>query len=188
MKPWKRIEPTEIHKVGYRTFVTKTFIYPDGTIGKYDIKDRDGWAGVATIALTPDNRVLIVRQFRAGPECVMDELPGGAVEEGEEDILKQAALRELQEETGYMPGRIYYLGKLSYDAHANGWRHYFLARNCKLSGDGRQLDESEQHEQLEVRKITVAQLFDNAVHGRMTDPGAVLLAYKQLQQLKEKHE
>lgn len=185
MKPWRRIEPTTVQKAGHRTVTTKTFQYPDGTTNTYDVVQRDGWAGVATIALTPDKKVIVVQQFRPGPEQIMFELPGGAVEKGEADELERAARRELGEETAYAPGAIVYLGKLSYDAHVNGWRHYFLATDCVPTGEARQLDESERREGLVVRRITINRLLENARHGRMTDPGAVLLAYEILQKLKE---
>jgi ADP-ribose pyrophosphatase len=180
MKPWKRIEPTEVSKVGFRVITSKIFEYADGTTGRYDVNGTDGFAGVATIALTADKKVVIVRQFRAGPERIMDELPGGFVEIGEESQLEAAAKRELEEETAYVPGRMKYLGKLSYDAHSNGWRHYFLAYDCKNTAQPRMLDESEQHEVLEIHEITINELFDNARQGSMTDPGAVLLAYEEL--------
>lgn len=50
-------------------------------------------------ALTADDRVVLVRQYKHGVRDVILELPGGFVEHGEDPL--QAALRELQEETGY---------------------------------------------------------------------------------------
>lgn len=54
---------------------------------------------VNVIAVTPDRRVVLVRQFRAGSQEDSLETPGGLVNEGE-DVLSAAA-RELREETGY---------------------------------------------------------------------------------------
>src|SRR6185312_9593516 len=53
---------------------------------------------VAVLATTPDDRVLLVPQFRPGPNRVLRELPGGFVEPGEDPV--EAAIRELFEETG----------------------------------------------------------------------------------------
>ncbi len=54
---------------------------------------------VNVIALTPDRRVVLVRQFRAGSNADSLETPGGLLEPGEAPAL--AGARELLEETGY---------------------------------------------------------------------------------------
>lgn len=54
---------------------------------------------VNVVALTPERRVVLVRQFRAGSGTDTLETPGGLVDPGE-DVLSAAA-RELREETGY---------------------------------------------------------------------------------------
>jgi len=54
---------------------------------------------VAIVALDEQNHVLMVRQYRAGAEREMLEIPAGTLEEGEDPLL--CANRELSEETGY---------------------------------------------------------------------------------------
>ena len=179
-RSWKRIEPTTVEKISYKTIVTKTFELPDGRRETFGTFNREGWNGVAIIALTRENKVLSFRQFRPGPEKLMDEIPGGGVEEGEN--LEASATRELLEETGYTPGEMTYLGKCSYDAYTNGWRHAFLATGCIVSSKGASPEPNEEHG--EVRLITIDELISNAREGRMTDPGAVLLGYDQLMELR----
>ena len=53
---------------------------------------------VMTIAVTPDNNVLLVRQYKHGVGDVIIELPAGVIDEGEDPL--DAAKRELREETG----------------------------------------------------------------------------------------
>ena len=55
------------------------------------------WVNV--IALTPERRLVLVRQFRYGIDEFSLELPGGVIEPGEDPVA--AGLRELREETGY---------------------------------------------------------------------------------------
>ncbi len=55
--------------------------------------------GVHAIAVTPDDQVVLVRQFRAGSRRDSLETPGGLLEPGEDPQV--AGARELLEETGY---------------------------------------------------------------------------------------
>ncbi|MBX6315066.1 MAG: NUDIX hydrolase [Isosphaeraceae bacterium] len=54
---------------------------------------------VNVVALTPDRRVILVEQFRAGSGRDSLETPGGLLDPGEDPL--EAAARELLEETGY---------------------------------------------------------------------------------------
>jgi ADP-ribose pyrophosphatase len=67
------------------------------------------WVNV--IALTADDRVVLIRQYRPGVERVCLEIPGGMIDPGEDPCA--AAARELAEETGYTGGTWQLLGKVS---------------------------------------------------------------------------
>jgi 8-oxo-dGTP pyrophosphatase MutT (NUDIX family) len=135
---------------------------------------------VATIALTPDNQVVVVRQFRAAPESVWYELPGGGVEDGED--IEAAAKRELFEETGYQPTAITYLGANTIDGLMNGVCHSFLATGCVSVGDPAR-DQTEIDQGVETVLISIDQLIENAKTNQMTDAVAVLMAYDTLKEL-----
>jgi len=70
------------------------------------ILDSVDWVNI--LAVTPEGKIVIVRQYRFGIEKVTAELPGGAVDPGETSEI--AAKRELLEETGYTGGKWRYLG------------------------------------------------------------------------------
>lgn len=178
MQKWQRLDDgSDVVKVGFRTVVRKKFRLNDGKTMTADVTSPEGNAAAGIIALTQDGKVVIARQFRCGPEEIMDEIPGGLVDPGE--TPEQAAKRELIEEAGFEAGEVEYLGK----AHVNAWdnmvHHYFLAKNCfRVSSNN-----PEEYEEIEVDQIPIAQFIDNAMHARMTDVQAVLLAYDKLKEL-----
>lgn len=182
VSPWRRREPTEIHKIGFRTIITKTFRLPDGSIELFGTYNPEGQIDVATIAVTTRGSVLLFRQFRPGPEIIMDELPGGTAESNESP--EAAARRELEEEAGYTPKHMTYLGKLNTNAYSNAWFHYYLATGCEPTAAGQQLEPNEQHG--ELIEVSIDELISIAQAGHMTDSGAILLAYDTLLKLKEK--
>ncbi len=179
MKPWKRIEPTKVTKVGWRKVTTKTFEMPNGSIVEFDTVHPDGQEFAGIIGLTPDNKVIIARQFRPGPEKIMEELPGGFVDKGE--TPETAARREFLEETGYKAGTLTYLGSFHKDTYMNSVWHAFLALDC-VKVDEQNLEDEED---VEIDLISIAELLDNAKKDRMTDHAAVLLGYDKLKQLQE---
>lgn len=67
------------------------------------------WVNI--LALTPENKVLLVRQFRFGTERLEWEIPGGVVESGESPL--DAGIRELKEESGFAGDTAKVLGTLS---------------------------------------------------------------------------
>jgi ADP-ribose pyrophosphatase len=71
---------------------------PDGTIvPNYYVRESRGF--VAVVALTADDRVVLVRQYRYGSDSIHLELPAGMLLDDEDP--RDCALRELAEETGY---------------------------------------------------------------------------------------
>lgn len=182
MKPWKRIEPTVVHKTGWRVIVTKTFVTNEGKTVTFDTFGTDHQDYAVIVAVTTNKTVLVTRQFRVGPERVLDELPGGFVDEGE--TPETAAHRELLEETGYVAGNMEYLGVVTAkDAYLNGAWHAYLATDCRPSSNGAT---PEEFEEIELAEISIDQLIENAKSDKLTDPLAVFYAYDKLNELRMK--
>lgn len=180
---WQRVEPTEIHKVGYRTVVTKHFELPNGETISFDTTSPEGQNDVATIALTPEKEVIIARIFRPGPEMVMEELPGGYIDNGEGIVA--AGLRELAEESGFGlsdDSDIVELGSIpQQDAYSNSRKNYLLVTNVVETNK----QKLETEETITRVKISIDKLIDNAIKGRMTDAVAVLMALDRLRAIQK---
>lgn len=176
---WKRTEPTIISKVGWRTIVSKTYVLPSGQLHHFETIGAEGSMCAAVIALTPDKKVIVAREYRPGPQKIMDELPGGVIDAGEDPM--EGVTRELLEETGYTVGKIEPLGKICKSAYSNIEFHYFLATDCVVHKDGQKLEETEH---IDVKLISIDQLLKNGRENKMTDTEALFLAYEKLLKLR----
>ncbi len=78
------------------------------------VKRARGIRAVVIEAVVEEDRLLLVEQYRIpiGSNCL--ELPAGLIGDddgGEQDTVEDAAMRELEEETGWRPGRIEVVGE-----------------------------------------------------------------------------
>ncbi len=87
------------------------------------------WVNI--VPLTSQGKVLLIRQFRVGIEGTTLETPGGVVAAEEKDMT-MAAVRELEEETGFTSRNILPLAALNPNpAIMTNTVHFFLALNCE---------------------------------------------------------
>jgi ADP-ribose pyrophosphatase len=84
----------------------ETVQLPNGNRAEREIVRHPG--AVAMVPILPTGEVLLVRQYRTAAQRVLLEIPAGTLEPGEDPRI--AAGRELQEETGYKPGKLVRLG------------------------------------------------------------------------------
>ena len=81
--------------------------------GRWEFAERvNAGGGVIIVAVTPEDKLLLVEQYRAAIECRTIEMPAGLVGDlahSADEHAIEAAHRELLEETGYEAGRIEFL-------------------------------------------------------------------------------
>lgn len=168
MQPWRKLDEQTVY-ARYRRVVSKRFELPGGEIVDYEIKDEDDM--VAVLALTETRDVVLVRQFRPGPEAVLLELPAGVVDAGAEPA--ETAATELLEETGYA-GRIEPAGTMLEEGYSNRRKHVFIAHACRRER------EPEDPSLTEAVVVTLADLRSHLRGGRIADVDAGYLALDHL--------
>jgi 8-oxo-dGTP pyrophosphatase MutT (NUDIX family) len=101
----------------------------DGREHDFFCIEAPDWINV--IPLTRHGEVVMIEQYRHGTNEVTLEIPGGIVDEGEE--AREAATRELLEETGYEAADVLMLGRTRPNpALQNNWLYSFLARGSSF--------------------------------------------------------
>jgi len=96
-------------------------------VGKFYTIDTRDWVNV--IPVTPDGEIVMIKQYRHGSKEVTLEIPGGLVDEADP---REAARRELLEETGYAGDSVELLGFVNPNpAIFNNRCHTYLIENAR---------------------------------------------------------
>lgn len=139
-KPWPLIKSVYEKSLSIFRLRTDRARSPrTGEAHDFFILESPTWVNV--IPLTEQGDVVMIRQWRHGIRQVTLEIPGGVVEP--DDTPRDAARRELAEETGYAAHEMIPLGFVHPNPAIQDNRCYtFLARNAALQG-GQALDDKE---------------------------------------------
>jgi 8-oxo-dGTP pyrophosphatase MutT (NUDIX family) len=166
LKPWETLDQKHLLQDRWISLRADKCRMTDGTIVEpYYVLEYPNWANV--VAVTDDKEIVMVRQYRHALGKITLELPGGAVDAGEDPII--AAEREMLEETGYSVAHIEPLCQLSPNpANHNNYSISFLATGVKPARD-QQLDATEEIEVVkipleEVKQMLARHEFIQAMH------------------------
>ncbi len=144
---------------------------PNGHIARREIVRHSG--AVAMVPVDADGNVILVRQYRHAAQRVMLEVPAGSLD-GDESP-EQGAIRELQEEAGYRPGKLQRLGgAFPAPSYTTEFIHLYLATELTASRL-----ETDDDELIEVVRLTWDDLIQKITSGEIVDSktiSAVLLA------------
>jgi 8-oxo-dGTP pyrophosphatase MutT (NUDIX family) len=139
---------------------------------RFSVIECTDWVNV--IALTAEQQVVLVRQFRAGTASVCLEIPGGMVDAGEEAAA--AAARELFEETGYRAASWQRLGAVAPNPAIFGNQlHIFLAEGAYRAGAA----EPEGSEVIDVELLPLSEVW-RAIREGVIEHALVVAAFAHL--------
>ena len=125
-----KVDTVEIDSKGYK---------------KREIVEHPGAIGI--VALTDDNKIVLVKQFRKPIEKAIWEIPAGKLEIGESP--KECAIRELKEETGYSAKNIKLIHKFFTSAGFSNQKIYIFLATGLTKGEPN-FDEDEFIEKYEI--------------------------------------
>ncbi|MDQ0858529.1 NUDIX hydrolase [Bacillus sp. V2I10] len=131
---------------------------PNGKTGTREIIKHPG--AVAVIAITKENKIVMVQQYRKAMERVLVEIPAGKLEKGEQPEV--TAKRELEEETGYTTESLQHL--LSFytsPGFADELVHLYFTEELQILTEKAELDEDEFVDVLEVTLEEAQQMIDD---------------------------
>jgi ADP-ribose pyrophosphatase len=151
-----------VHSWAMFRLLRRTIRGPRGDVFERTYVSTPGAVGV--VALTPDNHVILVSQYRSSFDDFVLEIPAGMRDVDGEDPA-QTAWRELAEETGYIPGTVEFLGScLSSPGVTDSVVELFVARDVAVGES-----EPEGPEELEMTVLSIP--FVEAV--RMVEQGEI---------------
>ena len=139
---------------------------------RFSVIDADDWVNV--VAITRDEKVVLIKQFRVGTGEVSLEIPGGIIDPGEEPLA--AGVRELREETGYTGGTWRIAGRVRPNpALMQNWLWTIFADGVEQT----QEPDPGPGEVISVHTVTLDEIHKKLVAGEVTH-ALVVTAFAQL--------
>ena len=170
---FKRLGRTLVHNGKIIDYYQDTVQVPNGNVVKWDFIGHKGAA--AMLAVREDGKLLMVRQWRNAPDRYTLEIPAGGLNSADEPT-ETAAIRELEEETGYIAGEVQFLLSIyTTVAFCNEKIDIYVARDLIPSHQHLDTDEY-----VELEAHTVEELCGWIYQGKIQDSKTVaaIMAYK----------
>ena len=173
MEEFKRLSRDLVAHGAILDYYQDTMLIPNGNIAKWDFIKHNGAAAV--VPIDEEGRLIMVRQYRNALDRYTLEIPAGGLSSPQEPT-RDAAARDLAEETGYRAGELELLLTIRTTvAFCNEKIDIYLARG--LEPGNQHLDEDEY---VQVGAYTLEELTEKIYSGEIQDSKTVaaILAYK----------
>lgn len=158
---------------------------PDGGTAQRELVFHPG--GVSVIAVTPEEKILMVKQFRKPLEKVVLEIPAGKIDPGEGTKPELTATRELEEETGYQANSVEFVASMYLSpGFSDELLYVYEAKGLHKVENPRPQDDDEV---LELYALTLKEAKAAIKSGEIADAKTIFaVQYWELQQWKNKEE
>jgi len=169
-EPLSRVESKqELYRGRQFSFVVEQVTHPNGVQTEMGVVRHPG--STVIVPFFEDRSVGLIRQYRHAVSAYVYETPAGTMEPGEDPLV--CAHRELEEETGYVAGKMIPLGKTYLlPAYSDELTYVFLARDLKKTSQDLDPDEI-----IDVHRLPLDQALEMIASGDIIDALSILSIY-----------
>ena len=169
MSGFRHLDDRVLHRGHVITLFDAEFEAPDGSRFRREIVRHPG--AVSVVALTDDQQVVMVRQYRAAVDDLVLEIPAGKRDVADEPP-ELTARRELIEEVGLDPGSLTLLARFHNSIGFTDEESFvFLGTDLvEVEADRQGVEES----YMEVVHVPLADTPDMIASGELTDAKSII--------------
>lgn len=170
-KPWNLLSVKDVSVGEWMPIEARTYQKPDGNIVEdFTVTTLEDVSLI--IPITPDKKIIMIKQFKPGAGEVTIEFPGGRLKPGENYLA--GAKTELMEETGMMSEEFIELGEtVTFPTKGSERIMNYLSLNTVKTSD-QNLDE---HEDIQILEFTPAEINQMIIVGEINTAPSITLWY-----------
>lgn len=170
MQNWKKLSSKQIYKNKWLSLREDSVLTPENKKGIYSVVEIAS-DFLFVVAVNNRNEIYLTKQYRYPVNTETWEIPGGQIDG---DKPEKAALRELEEETGYSSQDLSKIGEIFADTGiSNSLGHVFLAQKLKWVSD--ELDTADGI--IETQAFSIPTIHEMIVSGNIKCPHSISAFY-----------